>query len=146
MTVGNPTAPLAPTAAVSARAYRNAAFTTGTGFVKVPIDTVSFDPAGAIQAANGRFVCPIAGSYQVDGEVDVSATAASQWIVAALAVNGTTVTQGAAITAVGAGAIASTVADVLRLNAGDYVELWVATSGPLAITAGSSLNFLSAKG
>jgi hypothetical protein len=129
----------------AARAYRNAALTlTASAWTKLPVDTISSDPGGCVSLASGRYVCPATGSYQVSGDVFVSATASGQSISAGILKNGTLVAQGATVMAPASGGIGSVVADVIQCNAGDYLEVGyycAPTALPIATTP--TMNYLS---
>lgn len=147
MTVSNPPTPLSPIAAQQARGWRNAALSTAAGFLKVPVDTASFDTTGGLQPANGRWVCQIAGTYQVDGEVNITATASGQSLGIAIYQNGSMVSEGAIVASTGTGGIGASIADVIRCAVGDLIELWAWCSvAALAFSTGSTMNYLGVKG
>jgi hypothetical protein len=137
--------PLQP--ASQARAYRNAALTTTSGaWTKIPVDTVAFDASGgAMQAANGRYVCPTAGYYQVNFELAASAPASTDvTFQAAVYRNGSLTGIGGADPRVAPnGTVAVSGGDVIQCNAGDYLELWSFASGAWALSVGTYANYLS---
>lgn len=124
-------------ATVVARAHVGTAGSTGTGAQKVPIDTVDYDPTASVSTTNHRFTAPAAGYYQVNGEVYVTGSAN---VYLYLYKNGASVTYGAP------GNLTSqqdTISDLIYLNAGDYIELWVNTGSSVAYGISSSSNYLS---
>lgn len=123
--------------ATAARAYRNAALTPGAGWNKVPLDTISNDPGNNISIANGRYVCPATGTYQVNGEICFTGSAGAY--VAGIYKNGVEVSQGT-----NPPGTISVVADQVQCNAGDYLELWAFGSAGIALQVGAPyLNYLS---
>ena len=135
-------------AKTAARAYRAAALTTASGaFSKIPLDTLSYDSAANMQVASGRYVVPTAGYYQANGEVAVAGNASTDCLVHAdLYVNGSLAVVGSVVGRMdNAGYARPNVSDVLRLNAGDYIELWTYTSAAFALFVGgaSAYNYLS---
>lgn len=137
---GAPQLPAGQGISTQARAYRNASFTTSAAtFVKIPIDTASFDPGSNLQLANSRYVCPVTGYYQVNGEVAVT-PGASDTLLVAIYKNGARITTGSG--EAGVQTVAS-VADVVQCNAGDYLELWAVSTDADALQVSSFTNFLS---
>ena len=137
-----------PTAAPAnaARAYRNAALTPAAStWTKIPLDTISSDPGGNISLANGRYVCPVAGVYDVMAGVNsqVSGTGTYTGFGIGIYKNGTLVVQDYKTVAVQQSASA-VIADKIQCNAGDYLELWIYNSQGTALSVASPLvNFLS---
>jgi microcystin-dependent protein len=135
-------------ATTAARAYRNAALAipaVGT-WTKVPLDTATFDVGGNLfSAANGRFIAPTTGTYQVNGAATfgLSATGTYTYMLASIWKNGVTYSDPQYCPAVqNYGGVA--VADSVQLNAGDYIELYVYLSGQTgSIITGSTQTFLS---
>lgn len=136
----------------AARAYRNAALNlVANAWTKIPVDTIDFDPGNCLQPiGNGRYVAPATGFYQVSGEVAVGGVAAGGAVMlnAGIFVNGgaAPVRSGAvAPIADSSGYARSNVADTIRLNAGDYVELYVYASVAWAVyvASGGAYNYLS---
>jgi len=137
--VGNLSATPASTAC--ARMYRNGAMSgLGSGtWYKIGLDTTSFDTSGMASVANGRINIPVSGYYQVDGTAQVSAAAS---LICAVYKNGNQVSQGTQATS--NGYTLSAVTDVLQLNAGDYLELYVNTTPGASLQAGFPYaNYLS---
>jgi hypothetical protein len=130
----------------AARAYRNAAFTMpAAANAKVSLDTISQDPGNNMAPiANGRYVCPATGYYQVVGNAAATSTATGQQVVSFIAKNGVQVNQGnLASSSVSGQGMQSIIADLIYCNAGDYLELWVYSSTALAGNAGSNNTYLS---
>jgi len=138
-----------PASTVCARGYRNAAFSlSGPGWTKVPIDTAAFDTSGAVQAANGRLVAPVAGYYQVQADVALNATSSLTFsLLISLYKNGAEVSRGTEsnISMNATNGRGQNVTDIVYCNAGDYLEMYVYNSyGSLALSVGSPLyNYLS---
>jgi hypothetical protein len=130
----------------AARAYRNAAFTMpAAANAKVSLDTISQDPGNNMAPiANGRYVCPATGYYQVVGNAAAVSTATGQQVVSFIAKNGVQVNQGNLTSSSASGqGMQSIVADLIYCNAGDYLELWVYSSTALAGSTGSNNTYLS---
>jgi hypothetical protein len=130
--------------ATTARAFGNAQQSLVADWNKIALDTVDYDTSGIVDIANDRLVVPRAGYYQVNGQIDVNAPANADLIIAAY-VNGVERSRGARhLSSSTASFDDFTVSDVLDLDAGDYVELWVSTS-KAAVTGslGASTNYLS---
>jgi microcystin-dependent protein len=135
----------------AARAYRVAALsTTASAAIKVPLDGLDFDVSSNLfNSASGRFNIPTAGSYQIDAQVMLNpgggVANANTTVEALIYVNGAQRSGGTRVSNVDNQGYACSVAtDVLRLNAGDYVELYVyATSawplGPINSTTWNSM-------
>ena len=119
-------------AASQARAYRTAALSVaGSGtFTKIPVDTASYDAGNNFQVANGRYVCPVGGYYQVNGEVATSTSIAG---FAAIYKNGVLASEGVFSTG-----YSTAVSDVIQCNPGDYLELWYLNSsaGSASVSVG----------
>jgi hypothetical protein len=133
--------------AVGARMYRSAAYTpAANAWVKIPLDTVSFDTTGAgmASAANGRVNILFDGLYQIDANVfqNVSATGTYTNYGVQVLKNGTTVLQSYSGPAVAtyAGMVGS---DKVQCKAGDYIELYIASSQSAALNTGPYTNYLS---
>jgi hypothetical protein len=142
--------PLSGTAGpnTAARAYRNANFTSvAAAYNKIAVDTVSFDPGSNFSTANGRYVVPATGTYQVNGEVAWGPITAGTEVVvhANIYVNGVIASTGTVVSrADSSGYMRTSVSDVSSLKAGDYIELYSFTSGGFALFAGVPyLNYLS---
>jgi hypothetical protein len=132
----------------SARAYRNAALTTGTAstWTKIAIDAISFDPGGNMSVASSRYVCPATGYYKAEANFNVISSVSGQQAYAGVMKNGTVVTQSGGGIAQAAGqAIGGVASDTIQCNAGDYLELaYYCTAAGLGITTGApSTNWFS---
>jgi len=134
-------------ATMAARMYRNAAFPLVAGSQIVPIDAISYDTSGLASTANGRINIAVSGYYQIDAECSYASTVANQSVIVGIQKNGNVlVAQGSAMwgTVVGNQMLAS-VADVVQLNAGDYLQLWVSINGgtPSLAVGNAYANYLS---
>lgn len=129
-----------------ARAYKSTAGTiTGPGFVTLSLDTVTFDPASCI--TGGHYVCPAPGYYLVAGQTSiVSTTAAGFLTITGIAQNGTTVSQGSAVTtATPSVALYTNVTDIIQCASGDTLALQCNNNqaNPASLVVSSGQNYLS---
>lgn len=116
-------------------AYRNAAQSTGAGvWVKVNIETKLFDTgANFDNTTNFRFVAPVNGYYHFNAQASINASSSAFLI--ALYKNGAEWVRGNKQGVTGsAGAVLS---ELMQLNAGDYVELWVFSTSAVALEVGA---------
>lgn len=140
-------------AGTPARAYRTAAIASlPAGASKIPLDTLSFDPAGCFDVVtNHRYNVLAPGYYlvtcQVAGQFNTNTTSE---FLCWLYKNGTAVSQGgrsSSTTATGgSGVVNSTLSDLVQCVAGDYLELWcnVASGGAVSLSAsGAQSNYLA---
>lgn len=102
--------------------------TAGT-FVKVLYDTVTYDPSGAWDATNKRWVPKKVGKYRVSVTVNLTATSTSSIdaVIAAIYKNGTLYRDVVNVTAVlGSGVLyaACVSADIAMNGSTDYIEGW----------------------
>jgi len=111
---------------VAFRAYLNTAtnHTSLAGFEKVPVDTVTFDSAGAFDSANKRFVAPESGYYNVGGVTALSSIATDKASQCYIYVNGVRNIDGSLVYSSVTGFSESIVNGLVFLNKGDYVELF----------------------
>lgn len=133
---------------IGARAYANTAQSIPNGsLTKMQLDTVSFDPNGNFdKTTNYRYTCPASGYYQVNAQVEYDAgAAAGLFRTIQLFVNGVQRSVGEAQPGhtTYQGLVAT---DLLQLNAGDYVEVFVyqdsGAAAPLLLIAGAA-NYMS---
>ena len=124
----------------AARAYRSAAFTTVSGWQKIPVDTTTYDTGSNLQINNGRYICPAAGSYQVNVNVQ-STLGSSASINVGIGKNGSFVSIGTSETISGPAAVSGS--DIIQCNAGDILELWCYTNGAYALSTGTYANYFS---
>jgi hypothetical protein len=136
----------AVTPTTGARMYRNGAFTpTANTWVKVPLDTVSHDSGGHTDIANGRYICPNPGWYQVNANIglNIGGVNATTTAYVGIAQNGTRVSTGGAHGSDEFNEVVCETSDLLWCAGGDVLELNVfsQTGSPLLIAASS--NYLS---
>jgi len=132
-----------------ARGWRNGALPIPAAtWIKVPLDTVTFDAGGNINLTSGVYVCPAIGYYQVNGSVQVPASGTSAYFGVAIAKNGARVAQSVpGYVALSAGQGESAViSDIVQATAiGDTIELWVYSAAAVNLLVGTALvNYLSA--
>lgn len=109
--------------AITARVWRNAAYTPNTA-VDVPFDTLHWDPYSCFNVANGRFTAPIPGVYLVIGALTVGSAAAGNIFVAGLFKNGTQTSNGPlGYASAGAQNLTSSATDLVPAAAGDYITV-----------------------
>jgi hypothetical protein len=103
---------------MAARMYRQGTSPSFTPSVWTPVltDAVTYDTSGMAQAANGRVVCPVAGYYQVNGELNIAGAITAY---AGVYKGSTIVSQGGFATQ------NPTVADIIQCNAGDILQLGI---------------------
>jgi|SRR5215469_1002176 len=131
----------------AARMYRNATWTPTSGWVKVPLDTTSFDTGGMASIGSSRINIVTAGYYKVDGNIsfNTSATATATQIGVAIYKNGVQISNAfGAPTVTAYAGIAD--GDTIYCNVGDYLELWAINAQLTAINFanGSTSNYLAA--
>jgi hypothetical protein len=130
----------------AARAHRGAAFTPPQNtFVKVPLDTVDFDPSGCINLANGRYVCPVAGIYDVAATLSSRMSGTGQYTLFTVAIykNGVQISQNTAEPSLQSWGGAS-LSDKVQCIAGDYLELWMYNAqASAALSVDSTANYLA---
>ena len=133
-------------AAISlARAYHDSAFTLVSGSnVKLPMNVVSYDLAQCWDAANGRYIAPSAGYYEVTAMVRVTGTASGQRLLVQLAKNGNVVTYLGEDSSSSASLFSASGSDVVYCNQHDYLELYAFCSAALKTQASSgSVNYMT---
>lgn len=135
----------------AARAWcSNATFVTvanTTGFAKIPLNQISYDPGGHVNLTSNRYVAPASGYYHVSAEINIASTAANQWVELVIFKNGSEWCRGTdCIAPAAALGMASAAHDIVQLNAGDYVEIYVlcSTAGLALFTGdGPGCNYMS---
>lgn len=112
--------------------YRNAALnTTSATNTKLPYDAETFDTNSNFDAVtNNRYVAPVAGFYQFDANIMLSATTVRLNMM--LYKNGAEHRRGVDIATTSLGA---NVGGLIQLAATDYVEGWYFCDGVKAVTA-----------
>ena len=126
---------------VLARAWRNAPFTAAAGGQQLSLDSVSFDPAGMVNA--GQFTVPVAGYYQVASMVTVAATVSGDRTSTQVYQNGAVVTSGALAMASIAANFGSAGVDIVRCAAGDVLGLGLYVSAGRVVVPGATATFLA---
>jgi hypothetical protein len=130
---------------VKARAYRNAAWTTGSG--AIPYDTRSYDPLSSFNLATGAYTCPYAGDYLVVAQYGFNAGAAGQFVFAIIQKNGANIAQGPpAFSAASGNMLAGIVSDIVPCVTGDVLA--VAPTGfytGLAGATGPATTYMSVR-
>lgn len=133
---------------VAARAYRSAGLAlVANTWTKVPLDTLSFDTGANMDVTtNGRFDCPVTGTYGV--QVNAAAAADGGYQAVGIYQNGSMYS----LCPLGTNGV-NGLADTIPCNAGDYLELWalsttggsiyVAPPSGIGATANSQFNFLA---
>jgi hypothetical protein len=131
--------------APGARVYRSTAQPIpNNAWQAVGFDTVRYDSGGTWAAANPtRLTCQVPGTYTITGHAVLANSAAGTVRLASLWLNGATaLAQQAPSLAAFSGSITwrASVTTTTRLNAGDYVELWLYqdTGAALNTLAGSA--------
>jgi microcystin-dependent protein len=128
----------------AARAYLTATFVTPENtWTKIPLDTVAagFDPANLWEPTNHRFVAKTAGFYQVNGCIQWGTSVWTGFTQSAIYKNGVNVARGAGVHQTDdVGVRGRPVADLIHLNAGDYVELWGYSYVNFSLYAGDPTN------
>lgn len=134
----------------AARAYRNSSLTLITGWQKVPVDTLSFDPTGAMDVVtNHRYNVPTTGYYHVNAQVSLVLQNNPQQYGVAVWLNGVIGTGAQNTPTIRGGAandgLGSAVSDIISCQAGNFLELWAYNVGAAgcALIIAPSVNFLS---
>ncbi len=128
-------AAMSPQTPVVARAYADSISPVANAWTKLPLDTITFDTAGAIDLTNHRFVAPVTGYYQFSGEVEEEG--GNEQI--ALYLNGSEYSCGSGQAGGGWG---TTINDIVYMTTGDYVELYYYTVSSMG-SGYSGYNYLS---
>lgn len=112
---------------IAARAYLSTAqldLTDGV-YIKILLDTTSYDTGSNFDTVNHRFTATVAGYYHVIGNIvysNASVQALKRWILL-LYVNGVAIAQSYTQSATTTG-IGLNIQDIVHLDIGDYVELY----------------------
>lgn len=133
------------TDAVHCKLYRGATWTSSGTATAIVMDTVVYDTYG-MKGSTG-IVLPVAGMYRFSVSCAVTGTATGQWISLTALLNAANVGANNNTTAqAGSGTLQTTVADLLRANAGDELKLSVATlaayTGVLGILTNLSASYI----
>jgi hypothetical protein len=129
-----PTGPAGPEGKLAneqmlATAYRAAALTLPKGTSKVPLDTVASDPGNNFNVTEGAYTVPVSGHYLVLGTV-TGTIVANALLNAYIYVNGAVRIAGSQDQgSSGESTIGTDVSGILKLTAGDKVELWANYTG-----------------
>jgi hypothetical protein len=113
------------TARVRAYLSANQSINSAT-WTKLTLDTEDYDSGNNFDnATNYRFTAPVTGYYFVTGHVDMAAGTAGKRLIADLYLNGSqrSVLGNQQSTSTG-GDVTANFSDVMKLTAGDYLELW----------------------
>lgn len=98
---------------------------------KVPLDSASFDTASGLDAANNRWVCPLAGYYQINGNIYLQANSTGYTgAYISIWVNGSRVRVGQYVKYPGVTGTNEQIFNgswVIYLAAGDYLEMFCTT-------------------
>lgn len=128
-----------------ARAFRLAAQTIN-GWTPVGLDTASFNDYGDIDLTTGKFIAPVAGRYQVNGEVNWGTTTSSLQTIASIWKNGSEWGRGVDTdyTENSLSTRGHTVNDVVEMAAGDYIQLYAYSAIGYSLNVGSGVvNYMS---
>jgi len=115
-----------------ARLSANQNVPTGAG-TKLALATTDYDLNSDFSAVNNRFICPVAGLYQISWSIYCLSLADQNTLYGAIYKNGvvagghTLVQQSTATTL----ALSISGSDILYLNANDYIELYVYHNYPI---------------
>lgn len=127
-----------------ARAYRNGSQAiSGSGFTKMQLNAESYDSNSNFDSAtNYRYTAPVAGYYQVCGNISVQSSTVR--LVVVLYKNGAEVSRGFDYTSGSSLDFGGSFSDIIQLAATDYLELYGYFSGA-ATVVGSTVGqtFLS---
>jgi hypothetical protein len=112
------------------RWYRNGAWSWPTAATVLTYDQPSYDPYSLY--ASARFTAPIGGLYYLRALAGYSATASGQWAATYPQLNGATMLASSQGWSTGVGGILIPAADLLKLNAGDTIQIQVRASNAIA--------------
>lgn len=133
---------------VGARGYRSAALSIASGAArKITLDAELYDYGGDLNTGTGAFVAPVDGLYQVNATVTIAdLDAAADQLLIFIYANGAEYNRGRTYIAATNGDPATSISDLIPLEAGQALELYAqhtsATSSE-AITVGPTTTFMS---
>jgi hypothetical protein len=131
---------------VKARAYRQAAWTSGGGSAAIVFDTASYDPLGLFNLTNGRFTAPVAGDYLAIASASLITNATNQNANLQFWVSGATVLQGAVANQPNSGAgMQAALSEIVPMTAGQYLELHYSAPSGLSGETGTTRVYLSVR-
>ena len=135
---------VATVAPVAARAYRAAGYSTpGSGGGLCPLDTVVYDHnstgTGGMDLVNHRYVCPVAGTYRVSGQMQVGALVGE--VQPYVRKNGAAFLGGQ--DQAGTSAYGSQVSGEIDCVAGDALDLWFWTSAAATLNVSPLYNWFT---
>lgn len=129
------------------RAHRAATVALATGWQKVPIDTADFGAANFDLVTNHRYTAPYSGYYRVAAQVLITAGAVGEQYALAVYKNGAQAFEGESTWSETTAAAVYGLEgdDLVFLNVGDYLELWVyqSGSGGSLFAGGAANNYLA---
>ena len=121
--------------------------TLAAGWQKIPLNISVYGWAGPLPSGtdptNGRYVVPMTGFWQVNGDVEGQTPGAATDVVLSIWVNGNERSRGDRQRDPGGNILGLGVSDLLRLNQGDWVELWMYSNPSFGIQAGVQSNRLA---
>lgn len=132
-------------ATIAARAYRDAAMTVtgGGGGEKINLDVESYDLGGDFDLGNSRFVAPVTGYYQINAMATVANVDDGGVVVTDIYVNGAVAARGVTVSSSSSADPSSGVSDLLAVNAGEFIELYVDCTTTEALFVGAFRTFMS---
>lgn len=118
--------------------------TAGFDLSKVDLSTEVFDETGDFDTTNDRFVAPCDGIYHFDGRGSLKFPGTGTHIATYLFKNGTFITEGvqAGGNNGGVNSTSTVVSATIKLNAGDYIELFIARGTGTGQATGTMSGFL----
>lgn len=130
---------------IACRAYRNAAATVtgGGGADKISLDATSYNIGSYFDTANGRFVAPVTGYYQVNASVRLAAVNTNGIVAIHIYANGASYCNNNTGGTVNAQEFGAVITDVVYVSAGQYIELYADCSTTESVTTGTGSTFMS---
>ena len=98
--------------------------TTNAGWQKIPLNAEEYDPGGNFDTTNNRYVAPVTGYYFISGSMTYVSATADTIRIASLQVNGVEQARGTEMSPSLTMNFTCTVASMIYMTAGQYVELW----------------------